>query len=129
MLVRKIVRVLPDRFNVKLTAMEEAKDFSTMKVEELMGSLRTFELNQKICQKDKPNPSKEKIIAFKSTEIETPDEGDGDTEMALLTKNFQKYMKKVGNRQTNGKAPRGNFSFPKPSFTNKKGIQCRECEG
>ena len=52
MLVRKIVRVLPDRFNVKLTAMEEAKDFSTMKVEELMGSLRTFELNQKIRQKD-----------------------------------------------------------------------------
>ena len=51
MLVRKIVRVLPDKFNVKLTAMEEAKDFSTMKVEELMGSLRTFELNQQIRQK------------------------------------------------------------------------------
>ena len=51
-LVRKIVRVLPDRFNLKLTAMEEDKDFSTMKVEELMGSLRTFELNQKIRQKD-----------------------------------------------------------------------------
>ena len=47
-IVKKIVRVLPDRFNVKLTTMEEANDFSTMKVEELMGSLRTFELNQKI---------------------------------------------------------------------------------
>ena len=59
-----------------------------MKVEELMGSLQTFELYQKISQKEKPNPSKEKenMIAFKSTEMETTDEGDGDNEMALLTK-------------------------------------------
>uniref|UniRef100_A0A803QE32 Gag-pol polyprotein n=1 Tax=Cannabis sativa TaxID=3483 RepID=A0A803QE32_CANSA len=59
-LVRKIVRVLPDRFNIKLTTMEEAKDFSTMKVEKLMGSLRTFELNHKIRSKEKPSISKEK---------------------------------------------------------------------
>lgn len=38
--------------------------------------------------------------------METPDEGDGDSEMALVTNNFQKYMKKIGNKQTNGKAPR-----------------------
>ena len=59
-LVRKIVRVLPDRFDTKLLAMEEANDFGKMKVEELMGSLRTFELNQKIKQKGKSNPSIEK---------------------------------------------------------------------
>ncbi|XP_060972333.1 uncharacterized protein LOC133038258 [Cannabis sativa] len=53
-LIRKIVRVLPNRFDTKLLAMEEAKDFSKMKVEELMGDLRTFELNQQIKQKDKP---------------------------------------------------------------------------
>ena len=47
-LVRKIVRVLPDRFQTKLTAIEEAKDLDKIKVEELMGSLRTFELNQQI---------------------------------------------------------------------------------
>ena len=100
-----------------------------MKVEELMGAMRTFELNQKIRQKDKPNPPKEKTIAFKSTGIEASDEGDSDTEMALLTKNFQKYVKSIGNKPTTGKTPRGNFSFSKPSFANKKGIQCRECEG
>ena len=44
-LVRKIVRVLPDRFQTKLTTIEEAKDLDKIKVEELMGSLRTFELN------------------------------------------------------------------------------------
>ncbi|XP_062103341.1 uncharacterized protein LOC133814391 [Humulus lupulus] len=35
-LVRKIVCVLPDRFETKFLAMEEAKDFGKMKVEELM---------------------------------------------------------------------------------------------
>ncbi|XP_062080830.1 uncharacterized protein LOC133785626 [Humulus lupulus] len=83
-LVRKIVRVLPDRFDTKLLAMEEAKDFGKMKVEEHMGLLRTLELNQQIKQKDVSDDEK-------------------DDEMALLTINFQKLMK--------------------------KGIQCRECEG
>ncbi|XP_062114374.1 uncharacterized protein LOC133825452 [Humulus lupulus] len=98
-LVRKIVRVLPDRFDTKLLAMEEAKDFGKMKVEELMGSLRTFELNQQIKQKGKPNPSieKRKGIAFKVS----------DDEMALLTKNFQKFMKKVGNKKIFSKTPKG----------------------
>ncbi|XP_062073656.1 uncharacterized protein LOC133777911 [Humulus lupulus] len=47
-------------FQTKLTAIEEAKDLETMKVEELMGSLRTFELNQQIRQKEKPSALKEK---------------------------------------------------------------------
>ncbi|XP_062080215.1 uncharacterized protein LOC133784967 [Humulus lupulus] len=59
-LVRKIVRLLPDRFDSKLLAMEEAKDFVKIKVEELMGSLRMFELNQQIKQKDKLKSSCEK---------------------------------------------------------------------
>uniref|UniRef100_A0A803NL55 Uncharacterized protein n=1 Tax=Cannabis sativa TaxID=3483 RepID=A0A803NL55_CANSA len=89
-LVRKIVQVLHDRFNVKLTAMEEAKDFSTIKVEELMGSLCTFELNQMIRSKEKPSTFKEKVktIAFKSTKKEASDDEDDDTDMALLAKNF-----------------------------------------
>ena len=38
-LVRKIVRVLPDKFQTKLTAIEEAKDLDKIKVKELMSSL------------------------------------------------------------------------------------------
>ena len=128
-LVRKIVRVLPERFDTKLLAMEEAKDFSTMKVEELMGSLRTFELNQQIKQKDKPKSiaDKGKSIALKVADNENSD-SECDDEIALLTKNFQKYMKKMGNKKNISKGSKGN-TFIKPSVSNKKGIQCRECEG
>ncbi|XP_062102828.1 uncharacterized protein LOC133812992 [Humulus lupulus] len=82
-------------FDTKLLAMKEAKDFGKMKVEELMGSLRTFELNQQIKQKGKSNPSieKNKGIAFKVSKIDVSDD-EKDDEMALLTRNFQKFMKK-----------------------------------
>ncbi|MDD0213341.1 hypothetical protein PSY81_23325, partial [Shigella flexneri] len=44
-LVRKTLRSLPKRFAYKVTAIEEAKDVRKMKLEELIGSLRTFEMN------------------------------------------------------------------------------------
>src|ERR1044072_3499523 len=43
-LVRKILRSLPNNFSMKVTAIEEAQDISNMKVDELIGSLQTFEM-------------------------------------------------------------------------------------
>ncbi|XP_050875764.1 uncharacterized protein LOC127079425 [Lathyrus oleraceus] len=64
-LVRKILRFLPKRFDMKVTAIEEAQAINNMKVDELMGSLQTFELG--ISEKSlaegpklKKKPTKEK---------------------------------------------------------------------
>ncbi|KAA0060050.1 gag-pol polyprotein [Cucumis melo var. makuwa] len=38
-LVRKVLRSLPSKFNMKVTAIEEANDLSKMKLDELFGSL------------------------------------------------------------------------------------------
>jgi hypothetical protein len=43
-LVRKILRSLPKRFDMKVIAIEEAQDISDMKIEELIGSLQSFEI-------------------------------------------------------------------------------------
>jgi hypothetical protein len=43
-LVGKILRSLPKRLDMKVTTIEEAQDISNMKVDELKGSLQTFEL-------------------------------------------------------------------------------------
>ena len=40
--VRKIIRSLPKRFNMKVTAIEEAEDISSLMVDELIGSLQNF---------------------------------------------------------------------------------------
>jgi len=38
-LVRKILKSLPKRFDMKVTTIEEAQDISSMQVDELIGSL------------------------------------------------------------------------------------------
>ena len=43
-LVTKILRSLPKRFAMKVTAIEESQDISNMRVDELIGSLQTFEM-------------------------------------------------------------------------------------
>jgi hypothetical protein len=43
-LTRKILRLLPKRFNMKVTSIEESQDLRTMKMDELIGSLQAFEM-------------------------------------------------------------------------------------
>lgn len=40
---RKFLRSLPKKFDMKVTTIEEAQNLSTLKVDELIGSLKTFE--------------------------------------------------------------------------------------
>ena len=42
-IVRKILRSLPESFHAKVTAIEETKDLDDIKVQELIGSLQTYE--------------------------------------------------------------------------------------
>ena len=53
----KIVRSLPDRFQSNVTAIEEGKNLDITKIDELIGSLQTFELNLRQKKKDKLLPS------------------------------------------------------------------------
>ncbi|PON52362.1 hypothetical protein PanWU01x14_209980 [Parasponia andersonii] len=77
-MVRKIFRSLSDRFQPKLTTIEESKTLDTMKVEELMGSLQTYEMNIK-------QRKKEKTITLKAASEPTDKEGEEESdEFALL---------------------------------------------
>jgi hypothetical protein len=57
-LARKILKSLPKRFDMKVTAIEEAQDIATMKVEELIGSLLTCEaaINERTNKKPRVLP-------------------------------------------------------------------------
>ena len=43
--MRKILRSLPESFHAKVTTIEESKDLDEIKVQELIGSLQTYELS------------------------------------------------------------------------------------
>ena len=96
-LVRKILRSLPQKFAMKVTAIEEAQDIENMKVDELIGSLQTFEL--KLSGKSE---KKNKSIAFVSNTDEGDDEDyEGENlsdALAMLAKKFNRALRKIDKR-------------------------------
>ena len=60
-LFRKIFRSLTENFRPKVTAITESKDVDSIPVNELIGSLQSYEL-------DLPKTSKSKLMAFKSVD-------------------------------------------------------------
>lgn len=136
-LVRKILRSLPKRFDMKVTAIEEDQDVSNMQVEELIGSLQNFELVV-----DNRSEKKGKGIAFtaNTADDEGLEEGMEDENMledfVILGRQFNKILKQVSSRSRgNGRNIRwntdrqqGNQRYEEKN-SRYKGVQCHECEG
>ena len=80
-----------------MTAIQEAKDLNILSLEELLGSLMTYELSMK--QNLEKKVKKKKTVALKSLAKEEDEdsedfkEGD-DEELVLIIKKFRKFMKK-----------------------------------
>ena len=51
--VRKILRSLPERFKSKVTAIEESKNIDSLRVDELVGSIQTYEMTLPTSHKHK----------------------------------------------------------------------------
>ena len=49
--VRKILRYIPKRFRPKVTTIEERKDIDLMRINELVGSIQTYEMGLPNSQK------------------------------------------------------------------------------
>ncbi|GAA0160144.1 hypothetical protein LIER_38983 [Lithospermum erythrorhizon] len=58
-IVRKVLRTIPSRFESKVRAIEEAQDFSNMRLNDLIGNFTTYEM--KI---DSAEPTKKKGISL-----------------------------------------------------------------
>ena len=90
-IVRKILKSLPESFYAKVTTIEESKDLDDIKVQELIGSLQTYELSL-------PNQRKSKSLALKTVnervDVHDSSEDDAvDKDVAYLAKNFRKFLK------------------------------------
>jgi hypothetical protein len=90
-LIRKILKSLPERFRIKVTTIEESKDLDEMKIEEMVGSLQTYELSLPPVKKLKTialKASKKRVEASSEEESE-----DVEKAVAILAKNFRRLMK------------------------------------
>ena len=102
-IVRKVLRSLPRKFDMKITAIEEAHDITKLKLDELFGSLLTFEMT--ISHKEN---KKGKGVAFKSiyedeTTVNQSDKEENVKEsIDLLIKQFSNVVEKFKNLNTTG---------------------------
>jgi hypothetical protein len=105
-LVQKILRSLPDRFNPKVSAIEELNDLKTLEFDQLLGTLTTYEMR---IVKDKPTSRK---ASFKEDKNE-------DSEPDEIEEKFVKRLKK-GSSKYKGKLPLKCFNCGKIGhFANK----------
>jgi len=93
-LIRKILRSLPERFRIKVTTIEESKDLEEMKIEELVGSLQTYEYSLPPVRKAKTIALKASKASKKKYVVSFDEDSDVDEdEVAMLAKNFERFMK------------------------------------
>ena len=114
-IVRKILRSLTENFRPKVTTITESKDVDFIPVDELVGSLQSYEL-------DLLKTSKSKSMALKSVDDVEVGGFDGElsaTEIAYLAKNFRNFLRNNNRkaRGTNTTEPR-NFRKNDPTKVN-----------
>ena len=113
-IVRKILISLTKDFRPKVTAITESKDMDSIPVDELVGSLQSYEL-------DLPKTNKSKSIALKSV-----DDVDGNgfddelsaTEVAYLVKNFRNFLRNNNRRASKNTTEPRNFKRNDPTKVN-----------
>jgi hypothetical protein len=133
----KILRSLPKRFRSKVTAIEESRNIKELKVEELVGSLQTHEVNHF-------QPKKNKGLALKiakNTDDSSDEESMDDEELAMLARKMRKFFKpKNGSFRNQNNKTGEKFKYDskgvnqgradlgkKDKTTN--GVKCHECGG
>jgi hypothetical protein len=117
-LIRKIQRSLPERFRIKVTTIEESKDLEEMKIEELVGSLQTYELS---------------LPPVKKVEASSEDDSEEEEKaVAMLAKNFRRLMRDDRFKNKFSKKVKKVPREAEPEEEEKKdprGPRCFECSG
>ncbi|GKV51922.1 hypothetical protein SLEP1_g58536 [Rubroshorea leprosula] len=100
--VRKVLRSLPKNWEAKKTAIEESKDLNTLKLDDLIGKLLTYEMEIQLDGGVEVVEKKKKDVAFKASKQKEESEDDASDDepsheediTKLVSKEVRKYMKK-----------------------------------
>jgi len=122
---------LPEHVRIKVTTIEESNDLEEMKIEELVGSLQTYEYSQPPVKKAKTIALK---VSKKQARISSGEDSDNEEDaVAMLAKDFGRLMKndkfkkkfakrlkkasrESGPEEAEKKGPRSSRYFECPSF-------------
>ena len=110
--IKKILRSSPKSFRAKVTTIKESKDLDEIKIQELIGSLQTYELSL-------PNQRKSKSLALKTINerIEVLDSSDE----YVVEKNFRKFFEFKNNEKFRDKGKFMSSGKEKKDFKMREG--------
>ncbi|XP_070017440.1 intracellular protein transport protein USO1-like [Nicotiana sylvestris] len=91
-LVRKILSILPSSWESKVNAITKVKDLQELTIDELVGNLKTYKMKRKI-DSERRESKKEKNLVLKAENNDSSEEG---SDMAYITKRFQKMVRRNG---------------------------------
>ena len=134
-IVRKIFQSFLESFCTKVTAIEESRDLDDIKVQELIGSLQTYELSLPIQRK-----SKSLALKTINERLDVHDSSNDDVvekDVAYLAKKFRKFLKFKNSGKFGNKGKFMNSEKEKKDFKKKDGkepqstqeVTCFECNG
>ncbi|XP_073063932.1 uncharacterized protein [Primulina eburnea] len=122
-LVSKVLRSLPERLNIKIYAIDEAKDTSQMALKYLISSLLIFEMNLDMQKKDKG-----KTIAFQASNDsynellqisqEVNDSDLCEDSISFITNTFGDYLERIRDKKKDAQ-PSKFPSLPAPERSQK----------
>ena len=117
---------MPESFRAKVTAIEESKDLDDIKVQDLIGSLQTYEFSL-------PNQRKSKSLALKTVNerVDVHDSSDDDVvekDVAYLAKNFRKFLKFKNSGKFGNKGKFMNSGKEKKDFKKKDGKESQSTQ-
>ncbi|GJY95802.1 hypothetical protein Tco_0512163 [Tanacetum coccineum] len=96
--VREFLRALHPIWRAKVTTIEESKDLTSLSLDELIGSLKVYEMIIKKDSKIVKEKVKRKFLALKakkeSSDEECSTSGSEDEEYAMAVRDFKKFFKR-----------------------------------
>ena len=96
MIVRKVVRSLPERFHAKITVIKESKDIDKIPLIELVGNLHTYELG--LTRIEKSSKSKSMTLKAKSNDTDESSNNEDSKMKSYITRQFKKFMKNANGK-------------------------------
>ena len=90
-IVRKVLRYLPERFQAKITAIEESNDIDKISLTKLVGNLKTYELE--LTRIGKTSKSKSMALKAKSSDTDKSSDDEDSKMKSYIMRQFKKFMK------------------------------------
>ena len=95
-IVRKVLKSLPERFNTKITMIQESKDIDKIPLTELVGNLQTYKL--RLTRIGKSGKSKSMALKAKSSDMDESSNDKNSKMKSYITRQFKKFMKNANGK-------------------------------